>query len=378
VAERNYRYYYAFLVSVCSFQIICLVTSCVAIAQNMDSVYYIVGSSVLLLLVCVTSLSTFALLALHSYLVSQNMTTYEMTRADDEKGYQWAGMNAILDVLIGPRGPSIVRENVRQSMSKARSYVPSAGVSIEEVSPGQYSERYGGTNARALDASGSNARAFWQWLVWCETGVLVCACAFACTTMTMAPARTTQMRFEAAPMVPLLARSLHGAAAALYVPALFDVDCNLHLLGEHATSLMAAARDRGVRAIFVPGSSIADSAKPLANSIAEVRAFRGAGVHPFEARCAPTPHELASLEALLDTKQYVACGECGLDSSDGFPPMDAQRAWFKAQVAMAKARELPLFAHERGAHDEFMRLLDPGLKRVMVHWCALPCRFFIF
>jgi TatD DNase family protein len=54
----------------------------------------------------------------------------------------------------------------------------------------------------------------------------------------------------------------------------------------------------------------------------------------------------------------AAVGECGLDATDGFPPLDAQLPYFEAQVALAQELDMPLFVHERLAFDECVVVLD--------------------
>ena len=70
----------------------------------------------------------------------------------------------------------------------------------------------------------------------------------------------------------------------------------------------------------------------------------------------------------------VAVGECGLDTTAGFPPLDMQIPWFEAQLDLAFEMEMPLYLHERGAHETFTRLLRsrrpaPGRSRpkLLVH-----------
>jgi TatD DNase family protein len=50
-------------------------------------------------------------------------------------------------------------------------------------------------------------------------------------------------------------------------------------------------------------------------------------------------------------------GECGLDASEGFPPLAAQVPWFEAQVRLAMRLRKPLFLHERGASTLFLEVL---------------------
>ena len=77
------------------------------------------------------------------------------------------------------------------------------------------------------------------------------------------------------------------------------------------------------------------------------------------------------------TDPLVRCvGECGLDTSRGFPPLAAQLPWFEAQVELACEVRKPLFLHERGAFEPFCEVLDRaavrysgrgGLPPVVVH-----------
>jgi TatD DNase family protein len=68
-------------------------------------------------------------------------------------------------------------------------------------------------------------------------------------------------------------------------------------------------------------------------------------------------------------KWIVAIGECGLDASPGFPPLDDQLPWFEAQVELAQEMQLPLYVHERLALQPTLRILD-GMKHpvpVLIH-----------
>lgn len=66
----------------------------------------------------------------------------------------------------------------------------------------------------------------------------------------------------------------------------------------------------------------------------------------------------------------AAVGECGLDASEGFPPLEDQIPWFQMQIEIAEELNLPLFIHERLAFDEAMGLLekvDPSKTPVIIH-----------
>ena len=66
----------------------------------------------------------------------------------------------------------------------------------------------------------------------------------------------------------------------------------------------------------------------------------------------------------------MAVGECGLDYFRNFSPRDAQLAAFRRQLAIARDTGLPVFLHQRDAHDDFVEVLEPalpGLSRAVAH-----------
>ncbi len=85
-----------------------------------------------------------------------------------------------------------------------------------------------------------------------------------------------------------------------------------------------------------------------------------AGVHPHSAadpECAAYRDELP---LLLDDERAVAVGECGLDFFRNLSPRDAQEDAFAFQIALARARSLPLVIHQRDAWNEVLACLDAG------------------
>jgi TatD DNase family protein len=71
-------------------------------------------------------------------------------------------------------------------------------------------------------------------------------------------------------------------------------------------------------------------------------------------------------------KWICAIGECGLDTTQGFPPIAYQIPFFIGQIELANEYGLPLFLHERGAHDTLLQLLDQHadesrIPRIIVH-----------
>ncbi len=92
------------------------------------------------------------------------------------------------------------------------------------------------------------------------------------------------------------------------------------------------------------------------------------GVHPHQAKdFAGRAGEIeAVLEAALAANARIrAIGEVGLDYHYDFSPRDVQHAVFRAQVAFARDRGLPLVIHTREATaDTFAVLRETGQGRV--------------
>jgi TatD DNase family protein len=93
------------------------------------------------------------------------------------------------------------------------------------------------------------------------------------------------------------------------------------------------------------------------------------GVHPFhtEEEGRPTDTTIDSLNRLIEIglgNNVLSCvGECGLDYSPSFPPLDIQIPWFQVQLDLACKYDLPLFLHERLAFHDVITCLDEAKKR---------------
>jgi len=92
------------------------------------------------------------------------------------------------------------------------------------------------------------------------------------------------------------------------------------------------------------------------------------GVHPYHVRdsdVAPPEQAGDEIRRILDEESgrrwIAAIGECGLDGSEGFPPLEEQLPYFEEQVRIARRRNLPLFVHERLAFEQCTRILDDNL-----------------
>ena len=145
---------------------------------------------------------------------------------------------------------------------------------------------------------------------------------------------------------------------------LIDIGANLthDSFDDDREEVLRRANDAGVRRMILTGSSVADSkeAVELAASMPGIF-YATAGIHPHHASdYSDDVHE--TLSQLTAHDAVVAVGECGLDYFRNFSPQDDQREAFRRQLELAAESQLPVFLHQRDAHDDFLKILAPVMK----------------
>lgn len=153
---------------------------------------------------------------------------------------------------------------------------------------------------------------------------------------------------------------------------LVDIGANLshRSFRSDLDAVLLRAGEAGVRRILVTGTSVDStrSAIELARRKPGVL-FATAGIHPHEASQA-SEGALLELADLAKAPEVRSMGECGLDFDRDFSPRPAQETAFEAQLEIAAANRLPVFLHERAAHDRFLAILArhrPRLSRAVAH-----------
>jgi TatD DNase family protein len=154
--------------------------------------------------------------------------------------------------------------------------------------------------------------------------------------------------------------------------SLIDIGANIahDNFDEDRAEMMQRAADAGVTRIIVTGSS--DSSNVRAAELAAQSPgvlFSTAGVHPHHASDY-TDKSDTLIRSLIQKDAVVAVGECGLDYFRNFSPREAQLEAFKRQLEIAKESGLPVFLHQRDAHDDFVEILElalPDLSRAVAH-----------
>lgn len=133
--------------------------------------------------------------------------------------------------------------------------------------------------------------------------------------------------------------------------------------------VLARARAAGVSRLIVTGSSLESSEAAVSLARSDPALFATVGVHPHHADeldAASVP----LLAALAGQPGAVAIGECGLDFYRNFSPRERQEAGFRLQLELAIQTGLPVFLHQRDAHERFLAILDeckPGMPPGVAH-----------
>ncbi len=149
------------------------------------------------------------------------------------------------------------------------------------------------------------------------------------------------------------------------------IDSHAHVhdkaFDEDRAATVARARAAGVTAMLTVGCDLADSERAIACA-REYGLRASVGIHPHEAKDAPEDIA-AAFAPLLADPSAIAIGETGLDYYYDHSPRDAQARVLRAQIRIARERDLPLIFHHRDAFEDFHAILReefvPGMRGVI-------------
>ncbi len=134
-------------------------------------------------------------------------------------------------------------------------------------------------------------------------------------------------------------------------------------------AVLARAREAGVALQIVTGTSVDGSADALALAAEHPDLYCTAGIHPHHAS-EFSASSLSDLRQLAADRKVRAIGETGLDFNRDFSPRPIQEKAFAEQLALAAELGLPVFLHQRDAHERFLPILREQRHRlcdVVVH-----------
>ena len=135
---------------------------------------------------------------------------------------------------------------------------------------------------------------------------------------------------------------------------------------EDFDAFIAAQKQAGVQRIIVPGIN-ADSVASVADVCSRYPdfLFPAAGLHPEEVK-EDWASQLQIISSALDSYDYIAIGEIGLDYYWDRTYVNEQKEVLRRQLAWALDRDKPVIIHSREATDDILSILRefPGLQGV--------------
>ena len=138
----------------------------------------------------------------------------------------------------------------------------------------------------------------------------------------------------------------------------FDIGANLthKSFDKDLESILSEANDQGVKRLSITGSCLEDSI--VASEIAEKyksTCISTAGIHPHNAK-EYSPELFTEIKSLLKKDVVKSIGETGLDFNRNFSSPEDQQLSFEAHLELSIEMNIPLFLHERDAHEKFIEI----------------------
>ncbi len=159
---------------------------------------------------------------------------------------------------------------------------------------------------------------------------------------------------------------------------LFDTHAHLYFpdFSKDREAVIARSRAEGIDRIVVVATDLGSSRAALALAQGQAGLSCTVGIHPKNAQEAP-PDFLVHLEKIAGQGEVAAIGEIGLDYHRLPPDPESvarekasQQRVFRAQLALAKEKDLPVVIHQRSAWEDTLALLDETGNAVR---CVFHC-----
>ncbi|MEJ2114508.1 MAG: TatD family hydrolase [Gammaproteobacteria bacterium] len=136
-----------------------------------------------------------------------------------------------------------------------------------------------------------------------------------------------------------------------------------------ADEVVKRAKQAGVKHFVLTGSDVEESEHAIRLAGQYEGMVSTAGVHPHLAK-QWQDDSYAKLKQLAEHKNVAAIGETGLDYNRNYSTPRQQCFAFEKQLALATELAMPIFLHERDAHEDFVKILSKyryQLSKVVVH-----------
>lgn len=144
------------------------------------------------------------------------------------------------------------------------------------------------------------------------------------------------------------------------------IDSHAHLTSSQfdpdRDEVIVRAHDAGARIIINPATDVEDSKRILELADKHPNVYACVGIHPHESAKA-TDKSLEEIELLSRHPKVVAIGEIGLDYFYDFSPKDVQKEIFRAQIDIARRRDLPIVIHTRDSNEDTVAIVEEAVLR---------------
>jgi len=151
------------------------------------------------------------------------------------------------------------------------------------------------------------------------------------------------------------------------------IDTHSHLYSEKFNAdrsiVVTEAIKRGVDTILLPNisSKYTENLLDLCNEFPN-NCYPMIGLHPCDVTIENYDKEISHVEEQLNSKNYIAIGEIGIDLYWEKSTLEIQKKAFIHQIKLAKKHKLPIVIHVRNSFNEAIKIIeelnDSNLKGV--------------
>lgn len=138
------------------------------------------------------------------------------------------------------------------------------------------------------------------------------------------------------------------------------IDTHAHLFYDEIVpelnKILDRARQSGITKIIVPAVDLQTSRKVISLCDKYEMIYGAVGFHPCEIKDI-NPDEIKLIEELTSHPKIIAIGEIGLDFYWDVSYKDKQYFFFKEQIELANAQNLPIIVHTRNSTPEAIEVI---------------------
>ena len=150
------------------------------------------------------------------------------------------------------------------------------------------------------------------------------------------------------------------------------IDTHAHLyfddLSDQLESVVNRALEESVKYIICVGTDLASSKASIAISEKFNCVYSTVGIHPHDAKDAPS-NFLDILEEMILHPKVVGLGEMGLDYFRNHSSVNQQYKVFHSQLLLAKKLDVPAVIHNRNADEDLLSIVKEISPRKAVIHC---------